>query len=110
MDIAWWRDLVIVVAGASFALATLTITVLALVIAIVAFKRVKKILDSASATAGHIEEVTRFAKEEIAKPMVSMAVIVRGLATIITAFRDYFGGSKRKEKSAGARTKRKEAG
>jgi ABC-type uncharacterized transport system permease subunit len=98
MDMAWWRDLVIVLAGASLTLATLLLTVVTLVIAVVSFKRIQKILDSTSATMGHVEEVARLAKEEIAKPMVNIASVVRGISGFITALKEMFSP---KDKSGG---------
>jgi hypothetical protein len=90
MDLAWWRDLVIVLAGAAVTLATVVFTILAVVIVFVLFKRVKKILAVADNTLGHVDEMAKLMKEEIVKPLVNIASIVRGVSDFVTSLKEGF--------------------
>ena len=80
MDLAWWRDLMIVLAGASMTLATLLFTILTLIIAIVMFKRVKKLMALADAAIGHVDEVAKLVKAELVRPVTGFAAVVHAVS------------------------------
>jgi hypothetical protein len=91
MSLASWRDLMIVLAGAGITLATLVLTILIVTIAIILFKRVKRILAVTDATIGHVDEVAKMVKDEIVKPVASIAAMVRGITDFVNSFKQGLG-------------------
>jgi len=100
-DIAWWRDLVIIVTGAIEIIILLVIGFLALAI----FRQIKKVGKSVQGLSGSVQEVvgsvksaadsvtsvSDFAREEMAEPLIRTADLVqgafRGLTTALGFFR-----------------------
>ncbi len=89
MTLAWWRDLMIVLAGATMTLAMLVGTILTIIIAIVLYKRVRRILALADTAIGDVNEVTRLVKEEIVKPVVSIGAILRSIADFVNSIKQW---------------------
>jgi len=76
MDIGWFRDLVICISG-------LVVTAVVIFIAILAYllyRRTKPILDSMQMTSATIREITSSIKDEIVKPILNFAALIRGIA------------------------------
>jgi hypothetical protein len=93
MDIGWFRDLVICISG-------LVITAVVIFIAVLAYalyRRIRPILDSMRATYGTIEEITSLIKEEIVKPTIQFAALIRGIVQGIESVTKLF----KKEKQEG---------
>jgi len=95
MPLASWRDLMIVLAGASVTLATLALTIMVIVMAVILFKRIKRILAITDATIGHFDEVAKLVKEEITRPVVSMAAALRGVTGFLALIREKFAPGRR---------------
>jgi hypothetical protein len=75
MDIGWFRDLVICISG-------LVITVVVIFIAVLAyllFSKIKPVLDSMKATSATLHEITSTVKDEVVKPAVQFAALIRGI-------------------------------
>ncbi len=89
MTLAWWRDLMIVLAGATMTLAMLVGTILMIVIVIVLYKRVRRVLAVADKAIGNVDEVARLVKEEIVKPVVSIGALLRSIADFITSIKQW---------------------
>jgi len=89
MTLAWWRDLVIVLAGAAMTLATLVLTTLTVVIVLVLYKRVRRVLAAADNAIGSVDEVARLVKEEIVKPVKSIGALLRSISDFIASIRQW---------------------
>lgn len=84
---AWWRDLVIIVAG-------LGVTIVAIIIAVIAFmlyRNLRAATESMKATAAKIEALTTFAVDEVAKPLIQVASIIQGVTQGINTVKKMFG-------------------
>ena len=75
MDIGWFRDLVICIAG----LATTLVVIFIAVLAYLLYRRIRPILNSMQATSRTVQEMTSVVKEELVKPVVQLAALVRGI-------------------------------
>jgi len=75
MDIGWFRDLVICIAG----LVTTLVVIFIAVLAFLLFRRIRPILDSMQAASATVQEMTSVVKEELVKPIVQFAALVRGI-------------------------------
>ena len=76
MDIGWFRDLVICISG-------LVVTVVVIFIAVLAYllyNKIRPVLDSMKATSAILHEITSTVKDEVVKPVVQFATLIRGIA------------------------------
>ena len=100
MDIAWFRDLVIIIEGI---VATLLLILLG-VIAWIIFQRFKEIansakqlsisaqsvVDSLKVSADNVASVSSFARQELAEPMIKIAAIVQGVTAGLNSIMGFF--------------------
>jgi len=75
MDIAWFRDLIIVIFGIGATAAVIIMVVLAFIL----YFRITPILNSIKATTRTIERVTTSVEEEVAKPVAQIVAFVNGI-------------------------------
>ena len=75
MDIAWFRDLSVIV----LAIVVVTMVIVMGVIAIKFYRRARPIIDSIKATAANVEEISSFVKEAVVKPILCVATIIQGI-------------------------------
>ena len=75
MDIGWFRDLVICIWGLVMTLVVIFIAILAYSI----YLRIRPILDSMRATSATLHEITSTVKDEVVKPAVQFATLIRGI-------------------------------
>ncbi len=83
MDIAWFRDLSVIV----LAIVVVTMVIVIGVIAIKLYRRARPIIDSVKATAANMQEITSFVKEAVVKPMFTTSVsgcLLAGLPAVIS--------------------------
>ncbi|MBM4447462.1 MAG: hypothetical protein FJ023_09015 [Chloroflexi bacterium] len=86
MDIAWFRDLVICIAG-------LVMTVVVILIGVLSYflyTRVRAILNSIQATSTNIHEISSAVKDDIVKPVVQLVALVRGISQGIDIISRFF--------------------
>lgn len=86
MDIAWFRDLSIIV----LAVGVVTMVIVIGVIAIKLYRRARPIVDSIKATAVNIQEIASFVKEAVVKPIVCVTTIIEGIHQGIEWFTNMF--------------------
>ena len=94
MDIGWYRDLVICIAG-------LVITVVVIFLGVLAYllySKIKPVLTSMEATSATLQEITSTVKDEVVKPAVQFATLIRGIAQGIELVSRVF---KKEEKEGG---------
>lgn len=86
MDIGWFRDLVICISG-------LVVTVVVIFIAVLAYllyNKIRPVLDSMKATSATLHEITSTVKDEVVKPVVQFATLIRGIAQGIELASKFF--------------------
>ena len=84
---AWWRDLVIIIAG-------VVVTAVAIIIAVISFKlnrNLQATTESLRVTSAKIEALTTFAVDEVAKPLIQVASIIQGVTQGINTVKKMFG-------------------
>lgn len=91
MDLAWWRDLVIVVWGLITAAAAVCICVLAVLL----YRRLVPLVEDADIVVGKVGDVVDYAKEEFISPVAQFASAAQGIVQGITLIADIF---RKKEK------------
>lgn len=89
MTIEWFRDLVIVIFGLVTTLAVLSL----LVMAIIAFVKIKYIMNAAQKISGDVKDISACVKEEVVKPLAQVASVVQGIRQAA----GMFGSRKKKE-------------
>ena len=75
MDIGWFRDLVICI----FGLVTTIVVIFIGVLAYLLFSKIKPVLNSVRATSAILQEITSTVKDEVVKPAVQFATLIRGI-------------------------------
>lgn len=86
MSIEWFRDLVICIAGLAFTAVIILLAVLVLLI----YKKTGRVLDSIEATSNTIHEISSTVRDEVVKPMVQVAAVIRGISQGIDLAREFF--------------------
>lgn len=86
MDIAWFRDLVICIWGSVLTLVVIFIAVLAYLL----YNKIKPILNSVQATSANIQEISSTVKDEVVKPVVQLASLIRGVSQGIDMVSRFF--------------------
>jgi len=94
MDIGWFRDLVICI----FGLVTTIVIIFIAVLAYLLFSKLRPVLDSMKATSATLQEITSTVKDEVVKPAVQFATLVRGISQGIDLVSRFF---KREEQEGG---------
>jgi hypothetical protein len=75
MDIGWFRDLVICI----FGLVTTLVVIFIAVLAYLLYSKMRPVLNSMKATSATLQEITATVKDEVVKPIVSLATVIRGI-------------------------------
>ena len=86
MDIGWFRDLVICISG-------LVVTVVVIFIAVLAYllyNKIRAVLNSMKVTSAILHEITSTVKDEVVKPVVQFATLIRGIAQGIELASKFF--------------------
>jgi len=91
MDLAWWRDMVIVVWGLITTIAAVCICILAFLL----YKKLVPLVEDANVVVGKVGDVVDYTKEEVISPVVQFASAAQGIVQGITLIADIF---KKKEK------------
>jgi len=86
MDIAWFRDLVICIAG----LVMTVVVVLFGVIAVLLYTRVRAIMNSVQATSTNIQEISSTVKDEVVQPVAQLGALIKGISQGIDIFSRFF--------------------
>ena len=86
MDIGWFRDLVICISG-------LVITVVVIFIGVLVFllySKMKPVMTSMQATSATLQEITSTVRDEVIKPAVQFATLIRGITQGIDLVSRFF--------------------
>jgi len=86
MSIEWFRDLVICISGLVFTLVVMLLAVLAFLL----YKKTGRVLSSIEATTNTIHEMSSTVRDEVIKPIVQVAALVRGISQGIDLAREFF--------------------
>jgi len=86
MDIGWFRDLVICI----FGLVTTIVVIFIGVLAYLLFSKIKPVLNSMRATSATLQEITSTVKDEVVKPVVQFATLIRGITQGIELVSRFF--------------------
>jgi len=86
MDIGWFRDLVICIWGLAMTVVVIFIAVLAYLL----YNKIRPVLDSMKATSATLQEITSTVKDEVVKPVVQFATLIRGIAQGIELASKFF--------------------
>jgi hypothetical protein len=76
MDIGWYRDLVICI----FGLVTSIVVIFIAVLAYLLYSKLRPVMDSMKVTSATLQEITSTVKDEVVKPAVQFATLVRGIS------------------------------
>ena len=86
MNIAWFRDLIIIIYGIISIGVFITVTVLLISL----HRRCRGIMDSLNITAKNIEEISYSARKEIITPLAQIGVIIQSISKGIEAISGIF--------------------
>ena len=92
MDLAWWRDLVLVVWGLIGALATVFICVLIFML----YRQTIPLVHTANKAVDKVSDIVKSTDQEVIQPMVKFGAAVQGVVQGISFFSGLF---KKKEDS-----------
>jgi len=91
-EIAWWRDLVIVILGLIATIALIFISIIVFLF----YKRTLSLLESADSVVGKVSEIIDYADKEVIKPVLQFGTMVQGIVQGFSYFSNMF---KKKEES-----------
>ena len=86
MSIDWFRDLTISILG----LVTAGVLIFVAVLAFLLYRRVRSILDSIRTTSRTIQEITSYAVDGVAKPVIQVLAVVQGIRQGINTVSKFF--------------------
>jgi hypothetical protein len=95
MDIAWFRDLVICISGLVVTLVVIFLAVLAYLL----YSKARSLMDSIKATSATLNEITSAVRDEIVRPVLQWASLIRGVLQGIDLVSRFF----KKEEQEGGR-------
>lgn len=87
MDIAWFRDLIIVIFGICAILAVIILTVLALVL----YFRIRPVIDSVKKVTKTVERVTASIEEGVAGPVARIIAFIQGIRSAMGLVKKFTG-------------------
>lgn len=86
MDIGWYRDLVICI----FGLVTTIVVIFIAVLAYLLYSKLRPVMDSMKVTSATLQEITSTVKDEVVKPVVQFATLIRGITQGIDLVSRFF--------------------
>jgi hypothetical protein len=86
MDLAAWRDLIIVIWGIVGTVALIFICIIAYMF----YKRTMSLLESADLVVAKVGEVIDFADREVLRPVTQIGTLIQGIVQGISLFKDMF--------------------
>jgi len=86
MDVVWFRDLIICIAGA----VTVIVSIFVAVLVCLFYRRVKAALDSIETTSKNIQEVASTVRDQVIKPVIGLATFVQGVLRGFNAISKFF--------------------
>lgn len=95
MDIGWFRDLVICIAG----LVMTGVVIFVAVLLYLLYNRARSVLDSMKATSATLHEISFMVKDEVVRPAVQLVTLIRGIFQGIDLVSRFF---KREEQEGGS--------
>jgi hypothetical protein len=87
LGIEWYRDLIICISGVVTAAALIFITILAYR----TYRRLYNVIESTQDIAKIIQDITSFAGDNVIKPLIEIAAIIRGVRQGIEMISKKFG-------------------
>ena len=86
MDIEWFRDLVICISG----LVVTMVVILLAVLFFLLYNRARAVLNSIEATSATINEISSAIRDEVVKPVLQLAALIRGISQGIDMVSKFF--------------------
>ena len=86
MSIDWLRDLIIVI----FGLVATGVLIFLAVLLYAVYRRIRPILDSVKTTSKTIEEISSYAGDEVAKPLMQVVAFIQGIRQGINVISKFF--------------------
>ena len=86
MGIDWYRDLVICISGLVFTAVVILLGVLAFLV----YRKTRCVLDSIEATSDTIYEISSTVRDEVVRPAVQVAALIRGISQGIDLVSGFF--------------------
>ena len=86
MDLAAWRDLIIVIWGIVGTLALIFICIMVYMF----YRRTMSLLDSADLVVSKVGDVIDFADREVLRPVTQLGTLIQGIIQGISLFKDMF--------------------
>jgi len=86
MDVVWFRDLIICISGAVLAVVLIFTAVLMYLL----YRKTKSVLDLIKTASKNIQVITSIVRDEVANPIIGMAVFIQGIRQGINTISMFF--------------------
>lgn len=86
MGVAWFRDLIICISGT----VVVVVLIFTAVLMYLLYRKTKPVLDSIKTASKNIQEITSIVRDEVAKPIIGMAVFIQGIRQGINTISKFF--------------------
>lgn len=86
MDVVWFRDLIICISGAVLAVVLIFTAVLIYLL----YRKTNSVLDLIKTASKNIQVITSIVRDEVAKPIIGMAVFIQGIRQGINTISKFF--------------------
>ena len=93
MDLAEWRDLVIIIWGLIATIAAVFISVIVFLF----YRRTISLLESADAVVGKVADIVDYADKEVIRPVTQLGTLIQGIVQGISLFSGLFKRKKEEE-------------
>lgn len=86
MDVVWFRDLIICISGAVLAVVLIFTAVLIYLL----YRKTNSVLDLIKTASKNIQQITSILRDEVAKPIIGVAVFIQGIRQGINTISKFF--------------------
>ncbi len=86
MDMAWWRDLVIVIWGLIGTIAMIFLCIIFLLF----YRKATALMESADFAVGRLSDLVDYTKNEVISPVVQFGTLVQGIIQGVELFSNMF--------------------
>lgn len=86
MDVVWFRDLIICISGAVLAVVLIFTAVLIYLL----YRKTNSVLDLIKTASKNIQVITSIVRDEVAKPIIGVAVFIQGIRQGINTISKFF--------------------
>ena len=86
MDIAWWRDLAIIILGFITIIALASVSLIVFLL----YKRLIPLIDSTNEAIHNVNTILSYTQKEVMQPVIQFGAVVQGVVQVVSLISELF--------------------